>query len=72
MFFHINKRLVSRVRRVSSVSRKASLFFYQISLVSRDYSETVDLVRRVRRVKSGTRRATFFYKINIGLYESSE
>ena len=32
MVFHINIRLVSRVRRVSSVSRKALLFFYEYKL----------------------------------------
>ena len=49
---------VSRVRRVSSVSRRAKCFFHK----------NIRLVSRVRRVSSVSRKALlFFYEYKLGM-----
>ena len=63
---------MSRVRRVSSVSRKALLFFYQCQLGVKRLFRKSGLSEKSEKVSSRTRRASFFYETNIKMYGSSE
>ena len=51
MFFHINIRLVSRVRRVSSVSRNALSFFYQYELGMKRLFRNIGLSEKSEKVE---------------------